>query len=276
MSEALTTSRARAIAPGAELALVMVLAWGGLVGFSLSEGGMRLSWDALNHHIYLGWIAQHLRFDRDFMAAGYQSLQFPYLYWPVYLLAVGGAGARTASVVLATLHVAAVPAVWLIARTCIKGSDAASSALRVMAVALAFLSGVVLSLFDATSNDLLAAIPLVWALAFALQAVDSGCTAPAALRLVGWSGFLAGASVALKLSSGPIAILLPLFWAFAGPGGHRPRAFRVALGCAATAAGFILTYGYWGWQMWQHFGNPVYPFYDNVFAPLRTLLGWQG
>jgi hypothetical protein len=40
-------------------------------------------------------------------------------------------------------------------------------------------------------------------------------------------------------------------------------------------AGFTICYGYWGWQLWTHFGNPIYPFYDAQFAPLRALLGWQ-
>ena len=42
-------------------------------------------------------------------------------------------------------------------------------AMRLLAVALAFMSGVILSLFDSTSNDLMAAVPLVWALALAME-----------------------------------------------------------------------------------------------------------
>jgi len=49
------------------------------------------------------------------------------------------------------------------------GSGADDVAMRFMAVLLAFLSGVVLSLFDSTSNDLLAAAPLVWSVALALE-----------------------------------------------------------------------------------------------------------
>jgi hypothetical protein len=28
--------------------------------------------------------------------------------------------------------------------------------------------------------------------------------------------------------------------------------------------------------LWRHFGNPMYPFYDPLFAPLRAWLGWSG
>ena len=60
---------------------------------ALSQGGIGLSWDALNHHIYLGWMVAHPRLDMDFLAAGYQSFQYPLLYWPAYTLAVSGASA---------------------------------------------------------------------------------------------------------------------------------------------------------------------------------------
>jgi len=55
-------------------------------------------------------VADHPRFDRDFLAAGYQSLTFPYLYWPVYQLAASGAGPMVTAVVLATMHLVRGPA----------------------------------------------------------------------------------------------------------------------------------------------------------------------
>ena len=264
----------RPLAPAAEAVLVVVVAWALLVAFATSGQGMTLSWDALNHHIYLGWVAEHTRFDKDFLPAGYQSLQLPYLYWPVYKLAMAGAGPLLAGAVLASLHAVAAPALWLVARTCMPGTSWGATAMRAMGVALAFLTGAVLSLFDASSNDLLAAIPLVWGIALALHA----STLPAgrrALWMVGLSGLLAGAAVGFKLSNGPIAILLPLGWIFAGSDARlRDRLLMVAIGCGATVAGAALTYGYWGWVLWQQFGNPMYPLYDDWFAPLRSLVGW--
>lgn len=258
----------------AELALVTLLVGGLLVAFAISDGGMRLSWDALNHHIYLGWTAEHPRFDRDVLAAGTQAFQFPYLYWPVYRLAVGGAGAMTAGAVLAALQALAVPPLWLIARTCMPGARLLDAFMRLLGVGLAFLTGAVLSLLDASSNDLLAAIPLVWAIAFALIALERPADAVSA-RWVALSGLLAGVSAACKLSNGPLAVLLPLLWVFAAPGTLGARVRRAALGCGMTLAGFALTLGYWGTLLWTYYGNPLYPFFENVFAPLRAMVGWH-
>jgi hypothetical protein len=235
-------------------------------------GHLGISWDAVNHHIYLGWTAEHPRFGRDYLAAGYQGYQYPYLYWPLYKLAMAGVSGTTAGVVLALLHALAIPATWLIARNCIPGDDLFSAGMRAASVLLAFLSGAVLSLFDSTSNDLMAGIPLVWAYALALQALSR--PAPSALRWTVASGVLAGASVAFKLSNGPLALVLPVLWIW-GAGSVRERLLRCVVAGMALLASYALFYGYWGWQLWSHFGNPIYPLYDQWFASLRDFSGWH-
>lgn len=256
-----------------EVSLLTFLVWLALLAISASEGGIGLSWDALNHHIYLGWTAQGHRFDQDALGAASQSLQFPYLYWPAYQLAIQGAGPVQAAAVLSALHALVVPALWAIARVLIQGPGAEAVILRALAVVMAFLSPVILALTDNTANDLMAATPLVWAIAFALWANDAGASPPARRRQVLASGFLAGVATTLKFSNGPLALMLPLLWVM-GAGAARWRAQQVLLGGIATIAGFTLTYGYWGWLLWTRFGNPMYPFYDSLFAPLRQLLGW--
>jgi hypothetical protein len=257
-----------------EVLAICLLAWGAFVSIPMSLGAIGLSWDALNHHIYLGWTAEHPRFDRDFLAASYQSYQFPYLYWPVYKLATSGWSGAWAGVVLATLHLVAVPPVWMLARVCMPGRTGFDVAMRLLAVVLAFMTGVVLSLFDSTSNDLMAAAPLVWALALAMEPMDKA--RPAWLtpqRAVVLSGLFAGVAVACKLSNGPLAILLPALWLLSTSTMQR-RLIHALLGSLTTLAGYVLVYGYWGSLLWSNFGNPIYPFYDGWFAPVRSLLGW--
>jgi hypothetical protein len=258
-----------------ELALTVLLAACGFASIPLALGHIGLSWDALNHHIYLGWTAEQPRFDRDYLAALYQGYLFPYLYWPAYKLATAGASGVLAGVVLALLQATVVPAVWKIARACMPGTTWFDVAMRAIGVALAFMSCIVLSMFDTTSNDLLVAIPLVWAIALALEPLARPPAGQRSLHWVAvWSGLLAGASVAFKLSNGPIAIVLPLLWLWPH-GSAVDRAWRTALGCLAVLLGFTVVYGYWGWQLWTHFGNPIYPFYDHWFAPLRAALGFK-
>lgn len=258
-----------------ELPFVCLLAWIVFVSIPLILGEIGISWDALNHHIYLGWTAEHARFDRDFLAASYQSYQFPYLYWPVYRLSANGVTGMWSGVVLATLYWVSVPPIWMIARTCMPGNRWLDALMRLFAVVLAFMSGLVLSLFDSTSNDLLAAVPFVWATAWAFTPLREDFPGQAVtLSVILLSGLFAGISVAFKLSNGPLVLLLPGLWMLSDSS-LKARLLNTLAGCAATLSGFLLAYGYWGWQLWLNFGNPVYPFYDSLFASLRLLTGWR-
>lgn len=259
-----------------EMLAVSLAGWLVLMAIPLALGKIGLSWDALNHHIYLGWISESGRFDRDLLAASYQSFQFPYTYWPAYKLAYGNFTGAGAGMVLATLHAPLLPAIWIIANSCIPGRTWTDAGLRLLAVILAFESALVLSMFDTTANDLLSAVPLVWSIALPLLAIGGGA-APldrqrAAIVLL--SGALAGISVALKLSNGPLAILGPLLWCFVGVG-WRQRLRAILLGCIAALVAFCVVYGPWGWQLWRHVGNPIYSFADEYFAPLRRALNWH-
>lgn len=248
----------------------------GFASIPLMLGHIGLSWDALNHHIYLGWIAEGPRFDRDHLAASYQSLVFPYLYWPAYKLAIAGASGVTAGVVLALLQSLVAPAIWMIARACIPGTGWFDFFMRGVAFFLAFASCVTLSLLDTTSNDLLAAIPLVWAIAYAIEPLTREGTEPvastSATRSTILSGVLAGIAVAFKFSNGPVAIVLPVLWLWP-QGGVASKLRLAAIGSACTLLGFAAVYGYWGWQLWTHYGNPIYPFFDAWFQPLRSAFG---
>ncbi|NML42700.1 hypothetical protein HHL11_02985 [Ramlibacter sp. G-1-2-2] len=265
----------RAPGPGAELALTFAIVWIALASIPVALGGIGLSWDALNHHIYLGWTAEHPRFDRDFLAASYQGYQYPYLYWPAWKLFQHNVPGSIAGVVIVTLHLVALPALWLIARSCIPGRSWYATAMRITAVALGFSGELFLSLLDTTTNDGLVSVPFVWAVAVALLAAQPQEERPSwltAARAVALSGLLAGISVAFKLSNGPLALLLPLLWLLAGarwPG----RVVQAIHGGIWTLFGFALALAPWGFQLWKAFGNPFYPFFEPQFAALRASLG---
>lgn len=265
----------RAPGPRAELALVFVIVWVALACIPLLEGGIGLSWDGLNHHIYLGWIAEHPRLDRDFLAASYQAYQYPYLYWPAWKLFEYNVPGSLAGVVLVTLHLLALPALWLIARSCVPGRSWYATGMRLVAVALGFSGELFLSLLDTTTNDGLVSIPLVWAVALALLAAQQAEERPrwlSASRTIALSGVLAGVSVAFKMSNGPLAILLPLLWLYAGAGWIE-RFVQVVRGGAWTMLGFGLALAPWGIQLWDAFGNPFYPFFQPQFTALHASLG---
>jgi hypothetical protein len=259
--------------PAAELAIAVVFVWLALVAMILIHGGIGISWDALNHQVYLGWSADAARFDRDVMPAAYQTYQFPYLYWPLYRLALGNFSGMQAGIVLVSLQMITVPPAWIVARSCMPEASWFGTAMRLMGVGLAFLSGLVLSLFTSTSNDLLAAAPLLWAIAAVFPYAARSDAQRLPYGAVVLSGALGGLSVACKLSNGPLVLLLPLLWV-TPPQGWRRRVAAGIFGSIAIVLAFALAYGTWGIQLWKLHGNPIYPFADAWFAHLRTALGW--
>lgn len=263
------------VAPGwVELLLLLLLAELVLAGMPLARRELGISWDALNHQVYLGWTAGAPRFALDVLPASYQSYQYPYLYWPLYKLAVGGFSGWQAGAILATLQLVNIPPLWMISRSFIPEANWFAAFMRLLAVALAMSSGLVISLFHSTSNDLLATAPLLWAVAIVFPELAGPSERPLAAWKVPLSGLLAGVAVAFKLSNGPMVLLLPLLWLLL-PGTLPSRAGRAALGCVAILAGCFLAYAPWGWELWKLQGNPIYPFADAWFDPVRAALGWR-
>jgi hypothetical protein len=240
-----------------ELLVLLTLACAAIAALPMHAGLWGWSWDALNHHVYLGHISESPRWHLDVQPASIQSWQYPYLYWPVYRLALlpipgAWAGALWAAALVALL----LPPLWLCSLRLLPPAETPAQGVfeRTVACALGLGSAVLVSALTTTANDPLATVPVLWALA--LMAVpEPGHTRSA------WAAALWGAACAFKLSN---ALALPLLLVWWWQGGRRPVTLTRALALAGGAtAGFVLTYLPWGWQLWQQTGNPFYPFLQH-------------
>lgn len=243
-----------------ELLVVTAIAAAAVAAVPLAAGVWGWSWDALNHHVYLGYISESPRWDLDVVPANVQTWQYPYLYWPVYRLSVLPINGATAGGLWGALLAALlVPPVWVAGLRLLPehGSRAQAVFERSAATALALASVIVLSALGTTANDPLAVVPLLWAIA--VMAVPQPSDRRAALAAGLW-----GVSTAFKLSNG-LAIPLLLVWWWRVPGWPLP--LKRGAGIAAGAiVGFTLAYLPWGWQVWRQTGNPFYPFFGAWFG----------
>lgn len=246
-----------------EPVVMFILGWLLIVAIPVSFGGIGLGWDALNHHVYLGWTAEKERFALDWRAAGSQVYQLPYLYWPLYKLALGDFSGIIAGVVLGTLNALTLIPIWMISKSCIPGNSWIDVVVRGACMSSAYASGVVLSQFDTTLNDILAAFPFLLCIALSLRS-----TKTVQIRFLDGMdeffipGIFAGMAVALKLSNGPIALVLPVFWTLAKEDSRFSRKIIAAgVGGAGIFLGFLMVYAPWGLSLWRYFGSPLYPFF---------------
>lgn len=245
-----------------ELLLITAVAAALAAAVPLLAGQWSWSWDALNHHVYLGYIAEQPRWHLDVVAASVQSWQYPYLYWPVYRLSqLEISGAAAGAIWGASLAALLTPPVWVLSWKLLRSSTQPAWQLvfdRTLACALAGSSVVVIAALNTTANDPLAAVPLLWALALMAGPRESQATAAAAAAL--W-----GVSAAFKLSN-LLALPLLLFWWWSVERPHLSWRRGLAMAVAATA-GFVIAYAPWGWQLWQMTGSAFHPLIPGSYAP---------
>jgi hypothetical protein len=191
-----------------------------------------------------------------------QTYQYPYLYWPAYLMSQWPGRPALAAALWSGFQAAALAApVWLIAHRLLPAQPSAAQdrVLRLTACATAFMSLCILASLETTASDLLACAPLLWAIAVSLHTDFNRQRAALAAAL--W-----GVATAFKFSNGLFLPWLLLWWYQPAQPRFAPsRAFALALG---AAAGFGLAYAPWGWQLWQVTGNPFHPFFGGLFSRL--------
>lgn len=228
--------------------------------------GQDLSWDVLNHHIYLPFSLLSGRFATDLFAAGPQSYQNPVGYVPFYALVRSGLPDWSVGLALAVVHgLVAFPlhsiavAIW--------GEGAEARTWRLLAVATAWASPVFLLVAGTSSTDAIATVLLLWPLATVLtRSVTRNACAIAGIAL--------GVAVAIKPSNGVFALALmpPLGMRLAA---GQLRSSEAGVLIAAATASALLVAGPWSWWLWESFGNPVFPLFNEIFrspfAPAESI-----
>ena len=191
--------------------------------------GQDLSWDGLNHHLYLPFSLMSGRFHTDLLAAGPQSYQNPIGYLPFYLSIVNG--------------------LW---------GDARDTRLwRWLALGMAWASPIFLLAAGTSSIDPLGNLLILIGLAAALsreprrRALIGGAAAVGlaiAIKPTGAIFALAiGAALALRLASGQLS------WRHA------------VLFTASAAVAMLLAWLPWAYWLWTTFHNPIFPLYNDRF-----------
>ncbi|MFC7739198.1 hypothetical protein ACFQX4_26310 [Roseomonas sp. GCM10028921] len=247
-----TTGRAALMGWG-----VFATCWGVAAAVAVALG-RDVNLDLQNYHFYNAYALLEGRWTLDLAAAGMHSFLHPGLDLPYYLMTRGPLNAWPWLVTALQAGYFGILAflVLAVANLCCHG-DVRRLTWASLLVALLGLTGVgTLPEAGATQND-----------------VQIGCLVLGALlslllggtRLGLLAGFLGGAAIALKLTAAIYALPLAAAALITVQGGPAERLRSVALLALGGALGFVLVHGPWGWFLWQHFGNPFGPFFNNFF-----------
>jgi hypothetical protein len=226
--------------------------------------GQDANWDLQNYHYYSPWAWWAGRsLDRDVAAAQLQTFLNPLLDLPFYAMIARDWDPRVVSAVLA-LPVGVGG--WLLAKLAwllFDGDDAPS---RMIATAAALAIGMTAAMAVGTLGTTMNDWPGATLTLAALFVVARGVTAHEALpaRTLIAAGLLMGIASGLKLTVATFAMGLGAA-ILLRPGASRRLRDAFVFGLAVLA-GFAISYGFWGWTLWSHFGNPIFPHANEWIA----------
>jgi hypothetical protein len=222
--------------------------------------GKDFNWDLLSYHLYAGYSAVEHRLAADYFAASSQGYLNPYSQVPFYLMVKQGLSPQWVVGSLATFHALNLLIVFEIARLLNQRPDGKTAWVPVwLAVLLAFCNPIFVLELGNTFNEITTGVPVLagWYL------LVREFRAPRRNWLL-LAGVLIGIGVALKLTNLLFSITaLPLL--LLSPTSWRARAQALLWFGLGGMLGALLAGGWWAWQLWTMFGNPLFPMFNNIF-----------
>ena len=249
-------------------ALAACLAAAGLGSVAM---GLDVNWDLRNYHYYDAYAFLTGRMGWDIAPAQIQTYHNPLLDLAFYALVQQVPSPRI--IAFAMAMPAGIAAFFLLRMLFVLFPAGLEG--RAPCIAAAFAIGVTgssgLGAIGSTMNEW----PPAMLLAISLTAIVSSLAAGGGLSLgaVALAGLATGLAVGLKLTYGIFAVALAVAVMFSGP--WRERARPTALLCVFLLSGFLVTYGFWGATLWERFGNPFFPYFNDIFrSPWWEPVAW--
>jgi hypothetical protein len=237
-----------------------------VIGAMLSVAlGQDASWDLKNYHLYNAWAALNDRAAHDFAAAGMQSYFNPLADLPYYLLGSGllKNSPRLLSACQGLWYGLLLFTLFVIARRLAKSQQRTLGWPDLLAVLIGATGTMYVSQAGLSSNEVPLACLILIGLAQLMPLYDAQRPAAIASRV-----FLAGMCGGLAVGLKPTGIIYPPAIALALLLTLRPTLFAwrlVFVFVAGNALTFALSYGWWGWHLYQLTGNPIFPLFNQIF-----------
>lgn len=250
------------ITAGQARALTLALYVGAPLGYGILSVLIRQdhNWDLLNYHHYNPWAWLNGRRGHDIDAAILPGGYFnPLLHLPLYLAHEVLRPQRVGFLIGAVQGLNAILLYW-IARSALPGE--ASPQRTVLALGVALLGTVAagnLGQIGASFGDNILSLFVLGSLA--ILAAMAGAPKPAPALL---AGTLLGLAAGLKPTMGLYAPGLGLAClALAAP--LQRRIVLGAILAVGALLGWAIAGGFWAYDLWRSFGNPLFPFFNDVF-----------
>ena len=222
--------------------------------------GQDANWDLLNYHLYNAFAFLHGRFTTDIMPAGIHTFLNPLLDIPLYLfIHYFNAHPQLISFVQGFWGGGVGFVLYKICRLVFQEEKTALSSILALAIGItgsAFLTQVGLS-YNEVQMAFFLCTSLYLLLLFIVEKPDHP-------RWAFLAAFIAGAAGGFKYTAAPFILGLPAAF-FINVRRYKKPGKSILLFALGGLCGFLLTNGYFMWQLYHAFGNPLFPFFNSVF-----------
>ena len=236
-----------------------------LIGGSLSLIlGQDANWDLLNYHLYNPYAFLSGRVGSDFLAAGIQSYFSPFLDIPFYLLISHFNNYPHAVVFIQGIYFGILCfLIFILSLEFFLKTINFTPSSRLFLSALSTIIGgggfATFSEIGTTFNDIQTGCLVIFAIYLYIKhgICQNTCNIEMAV------GLLLGIACGLKLTSAIYAVSFLMGIAIF----HRhDKFFKKSFYYAIfLGIGFVVSYGYWGCVLYSLYGNPFFPFFNNIF-----------
>ncbi|MFZ7096408.1 ArnT family glycosyltransferase, partial [Luteimonas dalianensis] len=232
--------------------------------------GKELSWDVLNHHLYIPHAWLNNRISADLFGAGPQIYQNPLGYIPFYTMVSADWPSWSIGLTFALLHAINGIFIWLICERVWVAAGNASLKWIALATMLALTAPPFLQAVGTSSIDPTASSFVVAGLWMALEA-------PHRTRAHLWcisSAAAIGVAFSIKQNNAVFVIALACMAIWQCASGQL-RWLSIFSYAAGGLAAIVVGMGWYSLILWNEFGSPLFPLFNHIFhspyAPYEPL-----
>ena len=225
--------------------------------------GPDANWDLLNYHLYNPFALLNKPFGYDLAPAQLQTFLNPALDLPNYFLRVQlNNWPRLLNAILALPQAIAAFLAFRVALQIIPQQTPSRTILALIAVVFGATGVAALPSLGTSQSEMIPACCLIGSLLIVLRSIPM----PRFFHLrMTAAGLLAGLAFGLKLTLAPYCLGLGVAVALTCGPLWRPRFTSVVAFGLGACIGALLTGGAWWFKLYEVYGNPVFPYFNNLF-----------
>ncbi len=225
--------------------------------------GQESGWDFLNYHVYNAYSFLGDRLNQDLSPAGFQSYFNPMIDLPYYWM-IGQLPAVLVGFVMGFFQGLVFIPVLGISLLLVERMNVERSMAMLVAIAGVFSAGFIDQIRGVSGDNIVALFQLSAMYLVVSNLVDIKQFKKKALIVLIVAGVISGIGSGLKLTSATASLAICFSLLFVSQSFHH-RIYSAFVFSMGVLIGLSMSAGYWFYEMYSTFGNPLFPQFGTLF-----------